>query len=240
MHRAFGMVHHILTNLDHILVDGMPTSGALFDLAIWCTTWYVFILSSCIFDVNLERFQRKSRKTDKMTGRPCDYCYFYIPKVENHKEARWWNQVFTQIELFFRFINYISSYSLILKFYRIPLGHLKAIVLIENFLASFEMDEILYEMRDHCLGLNAGKWDYIFSFIKKLRYVYNLLIKVFLHGKYIFMCLIVAYLFNSHRSHPQFVLSERKHLGMDLTFLNTYERLLIATCKKVCPNYISV
>jgi len=159
-------------NLDenHVLVDGSSTSGSLFDLAIWCTTW----------------FHRKSRKTNKQTGRPTDYCYFYIPKIENHKEARWWNEVFTEIELFFR----------------LPLGRLKAVVLIENFLASFEMDEILYEMRDHCLGLNAGKWDYIFSFIKKLR------------------------------THHQFVLSARKYLTMDLTFLNTYERLLIATCRK--------
>ena len=79
--------------------------------------------------------------------------YFYLPKMESHLEARLWNDVFcfAQDEL------------------KIPRGSIRATVLIETILAAFEMDEILYELRDHSAGLNCGRWDYIFSFIKKFR-----------------------------------------------------------------------
>ena len=79
--------------------------------------------------------------------------YFYLPKLENHLEARLWNEVFdvAQEEL------------------GIPRGTVRATVLIETILAAFEMDEILYELRDHAAGLNAGRWDYLFSIIKNFR-----------------------------------------------------------------------
>ncbi len=79
--------------------------------------------------------------------------YFYLPKMESHLEARLWNDVFN-----------VAQDAL-----GIPRGTIKATVLIETILAAFEMDEILYELRDHIVGLNCGRWDYIFSFIKKFR-----------------------------------------------------------------------
>ena len=106
----------------HVLVDGEPVSGSLFDFGL-----YVFH--------NRER------------------PWFYIPKLESHLEARLWNQVFDFAE----------------EELGIPESSIKATVLIENVLAAFEMDEILYELRDHVVGLNAGRWDYLFSLIKRLR-----------------------------------------------------------------------
>ncbi len=79
--------------------------------------------------------------------------YFYLPKMESHLEARLWNDVFVMAQ----------------KGARIPNGTIKATVLIETILGAFEMDEILYELRDHSSGLNCGRWDYIFSYIKKFR-----------------------------------------------------------------------
>ena len=79
--------------------------------------------------------------------------YFYLPKLESHLEARLWNDVFVFAQ------DYIG----------IPQGTIKATVLIETILAAFEMDEILYELREHSAGLNCGRWDYIFSYIKRLR-----------------------------------------------------------------------
>ena len=77
--------------------------------------------------------------------------YFYLPKLESHLEARLWNNVFLQAQ---------ARLGL-------PKGTIRATVLIETILAAFEMDEILYELRDHSAGLNCGRWDYIYSFIKK-------------------------------------------------------------------------
>ena len=77
--------------------------------------------------------------------------YFYLPKLESHLEARLWNQVFEEAQ----------------RFTGVPQGTIRATVLIETILAAFEMDEILYELRPHAAGLNAGRWDYIFSVIKK-------------------------------------------------------------------------
>ena len=112
--------------------------------------------------------------------------YFYLPKLEGHLEARLWNDVFVaaQQELGIR------------------QGTIKATVLIETILAAFEMDEILYEMRAHIAGLNCGRWDYIFSFIKKFR--------------------------NS----ADFVLPDRSTLTMDRPFLKSYVDLLIKTCHR--------
>src|SRR5437762_4028550 len=112
--------------------------------------------------------------------------YFYLPKMESHLEARIWNDVFqlAQEEL------------------GIPYGTIRATVLIETILAAFEMDEILYELRDHSSGLNCGRWDYIFSFIKKFR------------------------------AHAEFCLPDRALVTMDKAFLAAYVDLLIKTCHR--------
>ncbi len=113
----------------HVLIDGKPVSAGIFDFGL------------CFF-------HNAKKLIEKGTGP-----YFYLPKLENHLEARLWNDVFVlaQREL------------------GIPQGTIKATVLIETILATFEMDEILYELREHSAGLNCGRWDYIFSAIKKFR-----------------------------------------------------------------------
>jgi malate synthase len=112
--------------------------------------------------------------------------YFYLPKLESHLEARLWNDVFVA-----------AQNALGLK-----LGTIKATVLIETLPAAFEMDEILYELRDHMAGLNCGRWDYIFSFIKKLA------------------------------RNPAYVLPDRSQVVMTKAFLNAYSLLLIKTCHR--------
>lgn len=112
--------------------------------------------------------------------------YFYLPKLESHLEARLWNDVFVAAQT-----------ALGLK-----TGTIKATVLIETLPAAFEMDEILYELRDHMAGLNCGRWDYIFSFIKKLA------------------------------RNPAFVLPDRSQVVMTKAFLNAYSLLLIKTCHR--------
>ena len=113
----------------HVLVDGRPVSGSLFDFALY-------------FFHNAANLMRQG------TGP-----YFYLPKLESHLEARLWNDVF------------IRAQDLL----EIPRGTIKATVLIETILAAFETEEILYELREHMAGLNCGRWDYIFSFIKKFK-----------------------------------------------------------------------
>ncbi|MDO9397201.1 MAG: malate synthase A [Herbiconiux sp.] len=113
--------------------------------------------------------------------------YFYLPKLENHLEARLWDDVFTYSE---------SALHL-------PHGTIRATVLIETISAAFEMDEILYELRDHAAGLNAGRWDYIFSLIKTYR--------------------------DRGRS---FVLPDRSQITMTVPFLRAYTELLVQTCHK--------
>ena len=110
--------------------------------------------------------------------------YFYLPKMECHTEARLWNEVFVFAQ------DYLG----------IPRRTIKATVLIETILASFELHEILYELRDHSAGLNCGRWDYIFSYIKKLR---NL---------------------------PGYVLPDRAQVTMDVPFMKAYAELVIQTC----------
>src|SRR6266853_284548 len=146
----------------HFKVNGKPISGSLFDFGLF-------------FFHNAAALLRKG------TGP-----YFYLPKLENHLEARLWNDVFNfaQDEL------------------KIPRGSIRATVLIETILAAFEMDEILYELREHSAGLNCGRWDYIFSFIKKFR------------------------------NRPDFVLPDRSFLTMDQHFLKSYVELLIQTCHR--------
>jgi malate synthase len=112
--------------------------------------------------------------------------YFYLPKLETHLEARLWNDVFVYAQ----------------EQMHLPTGLIKATVLIETLPAAFEMDEILYELRDHIAGLNAGRWDYIFSFIKKLA------------------------------KNPNYVLPDRSQVVMGKAFLHAYALLLIRTCHR--------
>ena len=113
----------------HVLVDGKPISGSLFDFGLY------------FFHNAAELLKRGSGP------------YFYLPKMESHLEARLWNDVF----------NFAQDAL------KIPRGSIRATVLIETILATFETEEILYELREHSAGLNCGRWDYIFSFIKKFR-----------------------------------------------------------------------
>ena len=113
----------------HVLVDGDPVAGALFDFGLFM-------------------FHNAERLVEQGTGP-----YFYLAKIESHLEARLWDHVFNEAETRLN----------------LPRGTIKATVLIETLPAAFEMDEILYELRDHAAGLNCGRWDYIFSAIKKLR-----------------------------------------------------------------------
>ncbi|KAF1735319.1 Malate synthase, glyoxysomal [Beauveria bassiana] len=112
--------------------------------------------------------------------------YFYLPKMEGHLEARLWNDVFNLAQ------DYIGM----------PRGTIRGTVLIETILAAFEMDEIIYELRDHSSGLNCGRWDYIFSVIKKFRL------------------------------NPNFVLPDRSAVTMTVPFMDAYVKLLIQTCHK--------
>ncbi len=103
-------------------------------------------MSGSLFDFGLYAFHNAKELLARGRGP-----YFYLPKMESHLEARLWNDVFVKAE---------SELG-------IPQGSIKATVLIETILATFEMDEILWELQDHSAGLNCGRWDYIFSFIKK-------------------------------------------------------------------------
>lgn len=113
--------------------------------------------------------------------------YFYLPKMESHLEARLWNDIFTFAE----------------QELGIPYGTVRATVLIETIPAAFEMEEILYELRDHASGLNAGRWDYLFSIIKYFR-----------------------------DSGPSFVLPDRNAVKMTAPFMRAYAQLLVATCHR--------
>ncbi|CAN5870764.1 malate synthase A [soil metagenome] len=112
--------------------------------------------------------------------------YFYLPKLESHLEARLWNDVFNEAQ---------DALAL-------PRGTIRATVLVETILAAFEMDEILYELRDHAAGLNAGRWDYLFSVIKNFR------------------------------DRPEFVLPDRGQLTMSVPFMRAYTELLVRTCHR--------
>ena len=144
----------------HFEVDGKPMSGSLFDFGLYL-------------------FRNHERLKQAGTGP-----YFYLPKLESHREARLWNKVFerAQDEL------------------GVPRGTCRATVLIETILGAFEMDEILYELGPHATGLNAGRWDYLFSVIKKL----------------------------GHR--PEFVLPDRNAVTMRAPFMYAYAELLVQTC----------
>ena len=146
----------------HIVVDGQPISGSLFDFGLY--------------------FYHCAKELMARGTGP----YFYLPKLESHLEARLWNDVFIAAQ----------------EALGLPQGTIKATVLIENILAAFEMDEILYELREHSAGLNCGRWDYIFSFIKKFR------------------------------NRACCVLPDRGDVTMTCHFLRSYSLLLIKTCHR--------
>lgn len=146
----------------HIEINDEETSGSLVDFGIYF-------------------FRNAQQLLEKGSGP-----YFYLPKLEHYKEARWWNEVFDFAE------NYIQ----------IPKGTIKATVLIETITASFQIDEILYELKEHSSGLNCGRWDYIFSFIKKFR---NL---------------------------PEFIIPDRDQVTMTSPFMTAYSKRVIEICHK--------
>src|SRR5881296_3256089 len=138
-------------------------------------------ISASLFDFGLTFFHTATKLAASGSGP-----YFYLPKLESHLEARLWNDVFV-----------FAQDAL-----GIPRGTIRATVLIETILAAFETDEILWELRDHSAGLNCGRWDYIFSYIKKFR----------------------------HR--PECVLPDRGAVTMDRPFLQSYAELVIRTCHR--------
>jgi malate synthase len=146
----------------HLLVDGEPIAGSIFDFAL--------------------HFFHSAKELIARGSGP----YFYLPKLESHLEARLWNDIFV-----------MAQDDLL-----IARGTVKATVLIETILAAFEMDEILYELRHHSAGLNAGRWDYIFSCIKKLR------------------------------SNRDFCLADRALVTMTTHFMKSYAELLVKTCHR--------
>ena len=138
-------------------------------------------VAASLFDFGLFFFHNARALVEQGSGP-----WFYLPKLEGHLEARLWNDVFVAAQ----------------EALGLPVGTVRATVLIETVLAAFEMDEILYELRDHSAGLNCGRWDYIFSFIKKFR------------------------------SRPEFVLPDRSEVTMDRAFLRAYARLAVRTCHR--------
>ena len=146
----------------HLLIDGVPISGAVFDFGLYA-------------------FHNARRLLERGSGP-----YFYLPKMESHREARLWNQIFewTEDEL------------------ELGRGKIKATVLVEVLPLAFEMEETLYELRDHSAGLNAGRWDYMFSIIKKLG------------------------------DRKEFILPDRGQVAMTVPFMRAYTELLVKTCHK--------
>lgn len=145
----------------HVLIDGSPVSGGLFDFCLYMTTSAQIALDAGIGP------------------------YFYLPKLESHLEARLWNEIFVATQ---------DALGL-------PQGTIRATVLVETILAAFEMEEILYELRDHSSGMNAGRWDYIFSVIKKFR-----------------------------TRGTSFQLPDRALVTMTVPFMRSYTELLVKTC----------
>jgi malate synthase len=138
-------------------------------------------VAGALFDFGLYFFHNAQRLIERGSGP-----YFYLPKMESHLEARLWNDVFTRAQ----------------ELLAIPAGTIKATVLIETIPAAFEMEEILYELREHSAGLNAGRWDYIFSMIK------------------------------CFRERPDFVLPDRSKVTMTVPFMHAYTELLVKTCHR--------
>ncbi|MFJ6002989.1 malate synthase A [Arthrobacter sp. NPDC092385] len=147
----------------HVLIQDVAVAGGLFDFALY-------------FFHNARTLMEQGRGP-----------YFYLPKIENHLEARLWNDIFVQAQ----------------HLLGIPQGTIRATVLIETITAAFEMEEILYELRDHAAGLNAGRWDYIFSVIKNFR-----------------------------TRGPRFVLPDRNAVTMTAPFMRAYTEQLVRACHR--------
>ncbi|MGX9418867.1 malate synthase A [Vibrio sp. WJH972] len=146
----------------HVQFNGENIPGSLFDFALY--------------------FVNNHRELLAKGSGP----YFYLPKLQSHKEAKWWSDVFHFTE----------------DYFGLDTGTIKATVLIETLPAVFEMDEILFSLKEHIVGLNCGRWDYIFSYIKTLK------------------------------RHGDRVLPDRQVVTMDMPFLNAYSRLLVKTCHR--------
>ena len=138
-------------------------------------------ISASLFDFGLYLYHNGREALDRGTGP-----YFYLPKLESAREAQLWNDVFVEAQ----------------QQLGLPRGSIRATVLIETILAAFEMDEILHALREHASGLNAGRWDYIFSIIKKFR------------------------------TRPDFVLPDRAQVTMAVPFMRAYSQLLVRTCHR--------
>jgi malate synthase len=138
-------------------------------------------VSGSLFDFGLYMFHNAKRLLERGSGP-----YFYLPKLESHLEARLWNDVFKFTQ----------------EAIGVPQGSVRATVLIETILAAFEMEEILYELREHSAGLNAGRWDYIFSLIKKFR------------------------------NRSDMILPDRAQVTMTVPFMRAYTELLVRTCHR--------
>ncbi|WP_312090186.1 malate synthase A [Chryseobacterium sp.] len=139
------------------------------------------LASASLIDFGIYFFRNAKKLIQNGSG-----AYFYLPKLEHYKEARWWNDVFVFAQ------NYLD----------IPQGSIKATVLVETITASFQIDEILFELKEHSSGLNCGRWDYIFSYIKKFR---NL---------------------------PQFLVPDRDQVTMKSPFMSAYSKRVIEICHK--------
>ena len=137
--------------------------------------------SASIFDFGLYFFRNAKQLLENGSGP-----YFYLPKLESHLEARLWNDIFKEAQ----------------EQLGIPQGTIKVTVLIETILAAFEMEEIIYELKEHMGGLNAGRWDYIFSVVKKFR------------------------------NHAEYLLPDRAQVTMNVAFMSAYAQLLVKTCHK--------
>lgn len=138
-------------------------------------------IPAALFDFALYFYNNYQALLNKGSGP-----YFYLPKLQSHQEAKWWSQVF----------HFTESY------FALDTGTIKATVLIETLPAVFEMDEILFSLKEHIVGLNCGRWDYIFSYIKTLN------------------------------NYPDRILPDRQVVTMEQPFLNAYSRLLVKTCHK--------
>lgn len=138
-------------------------------------------ISGSLFDFGLYFFHNAHTLLSKQSGP-----YFYLPKLEHHTEARWWNDVFVFAQ------DYLG----------IQQGTIKATVLIETITASFQLDEIIYALKEHIAGLNCGRWDYIFSYIKKLK------------------------------KHPNFIVPDRSQVTMTSPFMSAYSQAVIQRCHK--------
>jgi malate synthase len=136
-------------------------------------------ISASLFDFGLHAFHNAQEAMSRGQG-----AFYYLPKLESHLEARLWNEVMTHAE----------------RELGLEIGSIRATVLIETITAAFEMDEILYELRDHITGLNAGRWDYIFSVAKRFH------------------------------TDPEFVLPDRSQVSMTTPFMRAYTELLVKTC----------